>query len=76
MSYYDRNKRHFRGRYTKVKGKIKVHPNYIVGEENDSFLSMGITHSSKSNYTKKWDNYKMDPVDEMFVDKVVNKRKK
>ena len=45
--YYERNQRHFRGRKTKVNGKVKIHPNYIVGEEKENYFSFGITHSEK-----------------------------
>lgn len=109
MNFYDRNKRHFRGRYTKVKGKIKVHPNYIVGEDGSDLLSLGITHdplkgkkhknykmvgnpkkgdnsvsymkkqivsANKKNYTDKWNNYRIHPKDDEFVDKIVEKHKK
>ena len=47
MGFYTRKKRHFRGHKTNVKGKTVIHPSYIVGEEEDSFYHVGLTHSPK-----------------------------
>lgn len=109
MKYYQKKDRHFRGRYTKVKGKTKVHPNYIVGEDDKNFLSIGITHdpykgkghknhemyrnpqkgdnsvsymkkqiesANKKNFSERLNNFKLHPIDEEFVNKIVEKHKK
>jgi len=55
--FYSRNKRHFRGRKTVVKGVKKIHPNYIVGENGNKYYSFGLTHSSSKG--KKHKNYKL-----------------
>lgn len=55
--YYTRDKRHFRGRKTIVKGVKKVHPNYIVGEDRSNYYSFGLTHSPSKG--KKHKNYKL-----------------
>lgn len=55
--YYTRDKRHFRGRKTIVKGVKKIHPNYIVGEDRNNYYSFGLTHSSSKG--KKHKNYKL-----------------
>lgn len=55
--FYSRNKRHFRNRKTIVKGKKILHPNYIVGEYKNYFLSFGLTHSNSKG--KKHKNYKL-----------------
>lgn len=46
--YDDKNKRHFRGKYTKVRDETVIHPHYIVGETEDKYASLGITHSKKN----------------------------
>lgn len=55
--YYSRNKRHFRGRKTIVKGVKKIHPSYIVGEDRTNYYSFGLTHSPSKG--KKHKNYKL-----------------
>lgn len=51
--YIDKKDRHFRKRYTVVNGKIKEHPNYIVGETNDKYKSFGITHNDSKGKNHK-----------------------
>lgn len=46
--YENKNKRHFRGKYTKVNNETIIHPHYIVGETDKTYSSIGITHSKKS----------------------------
>ncbi len=45
--YDDKNKRHFRGKKYFKNGKQKEHPHYILGETQDRFLSLGVTHKDK-----------------------------
>lgn len=46
--YDDKNKRHFRGKYTKVKNETVIHSHYIVGEDEKNFASIGVTHTSET----------------------------
>lgn len=45
--FYAKEKRHFRGHKTKIKGKRLIHPSYIVGEDKARYAYFGLTHSSK-----------------------------
>lgn len=56
--YDDKNKRHFRGKYTKVKNDTIIHPHYILGETKNTYTSIGITHSRKNgkHYNHKLEN--------------------
>lgn len=51
--YIDKNDRHFRKRRTIVAGKVKYHPNYVVGETNDRYKSFGITHADAKGKNHK-----------------------
>lgn len=53
--YENKNKRHFRGKKTKVKGEVVLHPHYIVGEDEKTYSSIGITHNPKQD--EKHRNY-------------------
>lgn len=55
--YKDRKQRHFRGKKTRVNGKIKIHPHYIVGENESKYASLGITHDKYKG--RKHPNYEL-----------------
>lgn len=57
MNWLSKIKRHFRGHKTKVKGKVKIHPSYIVGEDKKHFFSFGITSDNKKG--KRHSNHKL-----------------
>ncbi len=56
--FYEKKERHFRGRKTKVKGETRIHPNYIIGEDEENYVSLGLTHSPKKG--KKHKNHEMN----------------
>ena len=45
--FIDKRKRHFRGHKTYVKGRLVVHPCYIIGETATGYIFLGLTHSRK-----------------------------
>ena len=51
--YKDRKQRHFRGKKTNVRGEIKIHPHYIVGENESKYASLGITHDDSKGKKHK-----------------------
>lgn len=51
--YKNRNQRHFRGKKTNVRGEIKIHPHYIVGENESKYASLGITHDNSKGKKHK-----------------------
>ena len=55
--FFKRSDRHFRGKKTKVKGTVKTHPNYVVGEDHSNYYSLGLTHSACKG--KKHKNHKL-----------------
>ena len=57
MFYKNKKQRHFRGKKTKVKGDKKIHPHYIVGEDQINYVSIGLTHDDKKG--KKHKNHKL-----------------
>lgn len=61
--YKDKSKRHFRGKYSKDKKtkKNKIHPYYIIGETEDKYASLGITHSSNSGKKHRTYELKKNP---------------
>ncbi len=66
MILYTREKRHFRGFRTNVRGVIMFHPAYIVGEVGDYYFAFVITHSPKRggnhpNYRLKHNPKSSDP---------------
>lgn len=55
MDYYSESARHFRGHEDLVGNEIKYHPNSVVGEKDDYYISFGVTSAKK--YDKKHNNH-------------------
>lgn len=57
MFYTNKNKRHFRDRRTKNNTIKTKHPHYIIGEDENNYLSLGLTHQRKKG--KGHNNYQL-----------------
>lgn len=50
--YYSKNKRHYRKNYSRNNKNIRSHPSLVVGENDNKFINIGLTHSPKRGHHK------------------------
>jgi hypothetical protein len=76
--YEDKTKRHFRGRYVYVHGRRVAHPNYIIGEDEKTYTSIGFTHSPTKvgSYHKLYGNIVSNDTSSCYMQKNIKTRKK